>query len=54
MTVGIWRAGSENFGRHIWKLAAALYDVMFAVYKVGTGSRVKENVPSYITLPDLY
>ena len=22
---------------------------MFAVYKVGTGSRVKENVPSYIT-----
>jgi hypothetical protein len=49
MTVGIWRAGSGHFQRHIWKLASALYDVMFAVDKNGTSSEVKVNVTSCVT-----
>lgn len=46
MTVGIGRAGSGHFQRHIWKLTAALNDVMFVVAKNGTVSRVKVNVTS--------
>jgi hypothetical protein len=37
MSVGIWKAGSRHFERHVWRLAAVLYDVMFAVDKNGTG-----------------
>jgi hypothetical protein len=33
MTVGIWRAGSGHYKRHIWELAPALYDVTFIVDK---------------------
>jgi hypothetical protein len=36
--VFIWKADSEHFQRHIWKLAAALYEDMLAVDKIGTGS----------------
>jgi hypothetical protein len=53
MTVGIWRANSGKFQRHIWKLAAVLYDVTFAVDKNGAGSGVKVNVASCITPPNL-
>ena len=53
MTTGTWRAGPGYFQRHIWKLAAASYDVMFAVDKNGTGSGVKVNVTSCITSPNI-
>ena len=35
MTVFIWKAGSGHFQRHIWKLVAVLYEVTFAVDKIG-------------------
>ena len=53
MTVGIWRTGSGHFQRHIWKLAAALYDVVFAMDKNGTCSGVIVNITSCITPPNL-
>ena len=53
MTTGTWRAGPGYFQRHIWKLAAASYDVMFAVDKNGTGFRIKVNVKSCVTPPNL-
>ena len=53
MTVGIWRANSGKFQRHIWKLAAALYDVVFAMDKNGTCSGVIVNITSCITPPNL-
>jgi hypothetical protein len=40
ITERIWKASSGHFQRHIWKLAAALYDVMFAVDKNRTGSGI--------------
>lgn len=53
VTVGIWRAGSGHFQKHIWKLAAAFYDVSFAVDRNGTGSGVKVNVTPCFALPSL-
>ena len=35
MTAFIWKAGSGHFQRHIWKLVAVLYEVTFAVDKIG-------------------
>ena len=37
MTVFIWKATSGHFQRHIWKLFAVLYEVTFAVDKIGQG-----------------
>jgi hypothetical protein len=51
--VGIWRASSGHFQRHIWKFAASLYHTLFSVDKNGTGSRVKVNVTSCVTLTNL-
>ena len=51
--VSIWRASSAHFQRHIWKLAASLFHVMFAVDKNGTGSKVKVNVTSCGNPPNL-
>ena len=53
MAVGIWKAGSGHFQRHIWKLAAALYDVMFSVDKNGTRAGIKVNVTSCTIPPKL-
>lgn len=33
-----WQFNSGHFQWHIWKLAAALYEVMLAMDKIGTGS----------------
>ena len=35
MTVFIWKAASRHFQRYIWKLVAFLYEVTFAVDKIG-------------------
>jgi hypothetical protein len=35
MTVFIWKVGSGHFKGHIWKLVAVLYEVIFAVDKIG-------------------
>jgi hypothetical protein len=35
MTVGIWKVGSEHFQRNISKLTTALYEVKFAMDKIG-------------------
>jgi hypothetical protein len=35
MTAFIWKAGSGHFQRHIWKLVTILYEVTFAMDKIG-------------------
>jgi hypothetical protein len=42
MAVFIWKAGSGHFQRHIWKLVAVLYEVTFAVDKIGQGLDFKQ------------
>ena len=53
MTVFIWKAGSGHFQRHIWKLAAVLYDVMLAIDKIGTGSGFQTSVSACVKAPNL-
>jgi hypothetical protein len=54
ITVVIWRAGSGHFQRYIWKLAAVLYDVMFTMDKIETGSGVKvKYMTCCVTPPNL-
>jgi hypothetical protein len=53
MIVGIWRVDSGHFQRCSWKMAAALYDVIFCVDKSRISFEVKVNVTSCVTLPNL-
>lgn len=38
MSTGLWQSDSDHFQQHIWKLAAALYEVMLKIDKIGAGS----------------
>ena len=42
MTDVIWKAGSGYSHRHIWKVVVVLYEVTFAVDKIGQGLDFKQ------------
>jgi hypothetical protein len=51
MTVFIWKAGFGHCQRHIWKIAAVLYDDILTIDKIGIGSRLQTCVSACVKAP---
>jgi hypothetical protein len=53
MSIGLWQSDSGYFQLHIWKLAAALFEVMLEIEKIETGSGFRISVSECVKAPSL-
>lgn len=53
MSIGLWQSEAGHFQWHIWKLAAALYEVTLAIDKIGTASGFQTSVTACVKAPNL-
>ena len=53
MSINLWKSNSGHFQWHIWKLAAALYEVTLARNRIGAGSGLGTSVSACVKAPNL-